>query len=170
MGIETPKQPTPEEQAKIEAERTLSDTELIKDGAEYVVDEETGEKRLKVTGYQTGRQLNELNLLNEMEKCTDHKSRVQSLLSSARRETEGEWFKNPDPKAQEEIRGVVTYQDDNGEILRAMNVELSELRLREVGTEDGKVWFIVGTKWLSGKDIPIDKVVNIHPFLSSLEL
>lgn len=40
--------PTPGEQAKIEKERTISDAELLKGGAEYVVDE-NGEKILSVT-------------------------------------------------------------------------------------------------------------------------
>lgn len=53
--MELPKQLTPEEQAKIEAERTLSEAELIKGGAEYIVDEETGERRLEVTGGQANR-------------------------------------------------------------------------------------------------------------------
>ncbi len=39
MGIEEPKMPTPEEMAKIQKERALSDAELINEGAEYVVDE-----------------------------------------------------------------------------------------------------------------------------------
>jgi hypothetical protein len=39
---------TPEEQAKLEKSRALSDAELLKGGAEYVVDE-NGEKRLEVT-------------------------------------------------------------------------------------------------------------------------
>jgi hypothetical protein len=42
---------TPEEQAKIEKERTISDAELLKGGAEYVVDDK-GEKRLEVTDGQ----------------------------------------------------------------------------------------------------------------------
>ena len=39
MGIGEQKMPTPEEMAKIQEERILSDAELIKGGAEYVVDE-----------------------------------------------------------------------------------------------------------------------------------
>ena len=47
MGFEAPKMPTPEEMAKIQKERVLSDAELIKGGAEYVVDEKG--MRLDVT-------------------------------------------------------------------------------------------------------------------------
>jgi hypothetical protein len=47
MGFETPKMPTPEGMAKIQKERALSDAELIKGGAEYVVDEKG--MRLDVT-------------------------------------------------------------------------------------------------------------------------
>lgn len=36
MGFGESKMPTPEEMAKIQKERTLSDAELLKDGAEYV--------------------------------------------------------------------------------------------------------------------------------------
>ncbi|KKW22691.1 MAG: hypothetical protein UY65_C0018G0011 [Parcubacteria group bacterium GW2011_GWA2_51_12] len=43
--------PTPEEQAKLEKERTLSDADLLKKGAEYKIDE-FGEKRLEVTKKQ----------------------------------------------------------------------------------------------------------------------
>ena len=39
MELGEPKIPTPEEIAKTQKERALSDAELIKDGAEYVVDE-----------------------------------------------------------------------------------------------------------------------------------
>ncbi|HEC30727.1 MAG TPA: hypothetical protein ENI66_01795 [Candidatus Yonathbacteria bacterium] len=52
MSVENPNQPTAEEQANIETERTLSDAELIKGGAEYKVDEETSEKRLEVANEQ----------------------------------------------------------------------------------------------------------------------
>jgi hypothetical protein len=47
-----PNMPSPEEVAKIEKERTLSDAKFIKDGAEYVVDEDTKEKRLDPTNKQ----------------------------------------------------------------------------------------------------------------------
>ncbi|MBI1755367.1 hypothetical protein HY250_03420 [Candidatus Azambacteria bacterium] len=47
MGIEEPKQYTPEEMAAMEKSRRISDAELLKDGAEYVVDER-GKKRLEL--------------------------------------------------------------------------------------------------------------------------
>ncbi len=85
MGIETPKQPTPEEQAKIEAERTLSDAELIKGGAEYKIDEE-GKKRLEVTADQieTARE--------EMEYVEELKSEINEALqeNTENNKSEGE--------------------------------------------------------------------------------
>lgn len=46
-----PQQPSPEEMAKTEKERALSDAELLKGGAEYKFDDE-GNKTLEVTGEQ----------------------------------------------------------------------------------------------------------------------
>lgn len=51
MGIENPKMPPSENVAKIEEQKTLSDTELLKDGAKYVFDEK-GNRRLEVTSEQ----------------------------------------------------------------------------------------------------------------------
>src|SRR3989344_5223073 len=51
MNPEKPNQPTPEEIAEMEKSRTISDAELLEDGAEYVVDEE-GEKILHTTDEQ----------------------------------------------------------------------------------------------------------------------
>lgn len=51
MSQEQPKQYTPEEIAEMEKTRTISDAELLKEGAKYVVDEK-GEKRLEPTGLQ----------------------------------------------------------------------------------------------------------------------
>lgn len=51
MPIGEPTMPTPEEQAKLEKSRTISDAELLKDGAWYVINED-GEKILKVNDYQ----------------------------------------------------------------------------------------------------------------------
>jgi hypothetical protein len=48
MGFEVPKQLSPEEMAKIEKEKALSDAELVKDGAEKKSDEE-GNKILEAT-------------------------------------------------------------------------------------------------------------------------
>lgn len=45
--MEQPKQYTPEEIAELEKSRTISDAELLKDGAEYKVDEK-GEKMLVI--------------------------------------------------------------------------------------------------------------------------
>ena len=46
-----PKMPTPEEMAKIHKSRTESDAELLKEGAEYAVDEK-GDARLDITKEQ----------------------------------------------------------------------------------------------------------------------
>jgi len=51
MNQEQSKQYTPEEIAEMEKSRTISDAELLKGGAKYVVGED-GEKRLEITGGQ----------------------------------------------------------------------------------------------------------------------
>lgn len=51
MKFEQPPMPSPEEMAKIEKERILSDAELLKGGADYKFDEK-GQKRLDVTDEQ----------------------------------------------------------------------------------------------------------------------
>ena len=48
---ESPKKYTPEEIADLEKSRTISDTELLKDGAKYEIDEE-GNKHLSATDEQ----------------------------------------------------------------------------------------------------------------------
>lgn len=51
MKLEQAPTPSPEEQAYIEEDRTLSDAELIKEGAKYKINEK-GEKRLELTAEQ----------------------------------------------------------------------------------------------------------------------
>lgn len=51
MGFGEPKMPTPEEMAAIYKKRTLSDAELLKNGAEYSVDKD-GNARLIPENYQ----------------------------------------------------------------------------------------------------------------------
>ena len=65
MGFETPKKPTPEEMAKIQKERALSDAKLIKGGAEYVADEHG--LRLEVTKNQIVNAEKEIRGENEEE-------------------------------------------------------------------------------------------------------
>jgi hypothetical protein len=50
-GFEAPKQPSPDEMAKIEKERALSDAEFLKGGAEYKFDEKRN-KTLETTDEQ----------------------------------------------------------------------------------------------------------------------
>jgi hypothetical protein len=59
MGFGEPKMPTPEEMAKMQKERALSDAELIKGGAEYVVD--GNGMRLDATSAQKDAAENEMN-------------------------------------------------------------------------------------------------------------
>lgn len=80
--------PTPEEQAKTEKERTLSDADLLKKGAEYVVDE-LGEKRLEVTGQQiadlkrTGKKPDQVESLDFDIKYPNGDSLFEKLLEFA---------------------------------------------------------------------------------------
>lgn len=71
--------PTPEEQAKIEKERTISDAELLKSGAEYVVNEE-GEKRLEVTEEQRKDLTIEQKKLENEKKSLEKKQKIQEIL------------------------------------------------------------------------------------------
>jgi len=59
MGFESPKMLSPEEMAEIEKERTLSDAELLKEGAEYKFDE-SGQKRFELTEEQVERARKEM--------------------------------------------------------------------------------------------------------------
>ncbi len=59
MGFGEPKMPTREDMAKIQKERTINDAELLKDGAEYQVDE-SGNSILTPTGEQFDSAKNEM--------------------------------------------------------------------------------------------------------------
>ncbi len=67
--------------AQIEKERALSDAELIKDGAEYVVDE-NGEKRLEVTDEQLHFFISAFDNLNKMKNKKLIKSEYLAQLNS----------------------------------------------------------------------------------------
>jgi hypothetical protein len=76
-----PKMPTPEEMAKIQKTRTESDAELLKDSAEYVVDEKGG-ARLDVTKEQMDSIRAEMNTeLNYENKSLD--DRIRNAKSMA---------------------------------------------------------------------------------------
>lgn len=45
-----PESYSPEEILKIEKKRTISDSDLLQDGAEYVFDNKKSDKRLKLSG------------------------------------------------------------------------------------------------------------------------
>ncbi len=60
MSIEEPEEYTPEEIVELEKSRTISDAELLKDGAEYEVSEEGEKENLLVTEkqkYEVGHEL-----------------------------------------------------------------------------------------------------------------
>lgn len=62
-NMEQPKQYTPEEIAQLEKSRTISDAELLEDGAEYTVSKD-GEKRLHFTADQYLRDIDIENIKN----------------------------------------------------------------------------------------------------------
>lgn len=59
--------PSPEEIAKIEKERTISDAELLKGGAEYEINE-SGEKILEPTREQLEKIKNDKNLEEDLDR------------------------------------------------------------------------------------------------------
>jgi hypothetical protein len=67
MKFEQPSMPSPEEMAKTEKERTLSDAELLKEGAEYKFNE-GGEKSLNVTDEQVEAAREEMERSKALEK------------------------------------------------------------------------------------------------------
>lgn len=73
-----PKQYTPEEIAELEKSRTISDAELLKDGAEYVVGE-GGEKQLNATEQQKKEIFETGNLTDEEQLQID---KVKEMISS----------------------------------------------------------------------------------------
>jgi hypothetical protein len=68
MGFEQPTPLTPEEMAKIEKERALSDAEFLEGGAEYKINEQ-GEKQLEMTREQRERAQDEM-INDKIEKLT----------------------------------------------------------------------------------------------------
>ena len=71
-------QPSAEDQAKIKNERTMSDAELLKGGAEYVLDEGATEPRLELTREQTA--AIELEMRSDFEKTKDYKEEKKKAL------------------------------------------------------------------------------------------
>ncbi|MBT9144063.1 MAG: hypothetical protein DDT29_02477 [Dehalococcoidia bacterium] len=85
LKFEQPPMPSPEEMAKIEKQRTLSDTELLKVGADYKFDEKD-EKRLDVTNEQIekareemGQDKNKENIESPKIKFPEDITKVKSL-------------------------------------------------------------------------------------------
>ncbi len=89
MGFEKPYQPTPEEQAKIKKERTLSDAELIKEGSGYALEED----RLELTKEQIEKIKKEMNvdiaqkyenlkdiIKNKDNEIADLKAQIEALM------------------------------------------------------------------------------------------
>lgn len=60
MSFESPQQPTPEKRANIEAERTISDAEFLKEGAKYTFDQK-GDRQLEVTSEQVEKTKEEMS-------------------------------------------------------------------------------------------------------------
>ena len=87
-----PKMPTPEEMAKIAKSRTESDAELLKDGAEYVVDEK-GDERLELTKEQIEDAKKEMEeyflkiekILNEREEINKSSEQLQREIDTLKR-------------------------------------------------------------------------------------
>lgn len=108
MGFEKADTPSPEEMAKIEKERTLSDAELIKEGAEYEFDSE-GNKVLKVTESQIEEKIEENNKIEKQKEVTKEKISEsldikQEKIENVENNTEGTPEKNKVEKGGEDSK------------------------------------------------------------------
>lgn len=80
MDFEGPQQPTPEKRADIEAERTISDAELLKEGAKYTFDQK-GDRRLEVTSNQIKEGKEEMNFEKQLETNTEIRKEIESIYT-----------------------------------------------------------------------------------------
>ncbi len=69
MSAEQPKQYTPEEIARLEKSRTISDAELLKGGAEYIIDE--NKERVLLVGKSQNEDLIKEHRIEQEEKTTE---------------------------------------------------------------------------------------------------
>lgn len=81
MGFGEPKMPTPEEMAKMQKERALSDAELIKGGADYAIDK-NGNLKLNVTDEQIEQAKEEMGDNKLKEKMKDLTDKDRFFISA----------------------------------------------------------------------------------------
>lgn len=145
MGFETPKIPTPEGMAKIQKERALSDAELIKGGAEYVVDEKG--MRLDVTYEQIKAAEKEMKMEKEespkieLPKDAEVVKRLQNKLKDYKQRLAEEKKKIDPYKAPEQVFHILA--DTNYKIAVLEKVllegEVNTFELsRELNSQDGQ--------------------------------
>jgi hypothetical protein len=74
-----PKMPTPEEIAKIEKNRTISDAELLKEGAEWEIDDSGEKKALNITKKQEKKICEEMSRTNRDQK---HYEKIKKMIEN----------------------------------------------------------------------------------------
>ena len=82
MDFENSKQPSREEMAKIEKQRTLNDWLLLMGGAEYQIDDK-GNKTLELTADQIGEAMKEMDA-SRMNNAMDNAKKLEELQDVAR--------------------------------------------------------------------------------------
>lgn len=128
MNIEKPNKLTPKDVAKIEKSRTISDAELLKAGADYVVDKE-GNKRLEVTPDQKERLSSRVYIENILTKSLKSHKSVEVYVDA-------EWlntFLRKDPGLKHDViikEGVVDRLTDTGVILDTESREIPWIYIR----------------------------------------
>jgi hypothetical protein len=158
MPTEEPKL-TDEERARIaelEKSRALSDAELLKGGAEYVVDE-NGRKELNITNADSEQRY--VNSLNEMRACEDNERRVATLVQAVLDEREKEY--NLDPNAiafgdRFSLKVGIIYLDEDGS---RHDVMTNTIGLRIEKNSEGQ-GYLCSNGFVFG--IPVERVVSVY--------
>lgn len=117
MSFETPKVSSPEEKAQAQKERTLNDAKLLKNGAEYKI-EDDGNLRLEVTNDQIEDARKEMNIDLEIKnfsederKYFEGQSKVFSMImNTVYLENKGKL----DPEKSKELREKTSMLNKNG--------------------------------------------------------
>lgn len=131
MSIEKSNLPTPEEQAELEKTRAISDAELLREGAEYKIDEETGEKQLiasdkNIEDIKTQKSHDEQIELEEKQK--EETKRIEEIRMGVWEDIAKKWYNAP-------IKDIVEYYPELEKIKVTSletHPEISLVRSKEV--------------------------------------
>mgnify|MGYP001559555202 CR=1 FL=1 len=142
MKFEQPPMPSPEEMAKIEKERALSDAELLKGGAEYKFNEK-GEKRLDATDEQLEEARKEMKK-DSKESRGGLKSTKEMIAEQLSRETE-ELQKEKNAEQEKIIKEFEKSLNELQKDIRQGNVSYRiDTPIPPLGIKDEKADFLLG--------------------------